>query len=207
MRSAKWLRKCLVVLVSILTFGLVSPSDLHWFAEAEGKNPKKDSQQEAGVQKGYELLNRESPNIGEPLDREAFIRELIMKAETHSYMKFGSKIGPKIGDEFKEVILPKMEEAIEQISLQFPEEELMQLAISEKPASGRGEKIFHIYNEKTNEDIIRFHVRQEKPPQEGYWFNFHYHTHHDKFGTHYELGKIYWDRNTPPKWSNAAEIS
>ncbi len=34
-------------------------------------------------------------------------------------MKFGDKINPKIGDEFKMVILPKMEEAITEMAAQF----------------------------------------------------------------------------------------
>ncbi|MDQ0217980.1 hypothetical protein ELQ35_10985 [Peribacillus cavernae] len=209
MKTAKWLRKSLVVLVSILTFGLISPADLHWLGQAENdKNSKKDSIHEAGSQHNFERLDRESPSyIHEPIDREMFVREMLVHAERNSYVKFGGKIGPKIQDEFKGIILPKMEEAIDHITLQFPEEKLMQLAVSEKPAAGRGEKIFHIYNEQTNEDIIRFHVRQENPPQEGYWFNFHYHTHHDQFLSHYELGKIYWDKNTPPRWGSTTYLS
>jgi hypothetical protein len=208
MRRAKWLRKSLVVLVSILTFGLVTPSDFNWLGQADNaKSPKKNSVQEANPQQSYELLHSERTYTREPIDREMFVSEMLLKAEKNSYMKFGDKIGPKIEDEFKDAILPKMEEAIKHISLQFPEKELMQLAISEKPAPGRGEKIFHIYNEKTHEDIIRFHVRQENPPQEGYWFNFHYHTHHDQFVSHYELGKLYWDKNTPPKWAEPVHLS
>ncbi|RFU60034.1 YpjP family protein [Bacillus sp. V59.32b] len=204
MKAANWLKKSLVVLVSILTFGLVTPSDFQWLAQAEnGKSPKKDSVQEADTQ----FLHNATSYKREPVKRELFVEEMLKKAERNSYMKFGEKINVKIGDEFKEVILPKMEETIDQIALQFPEEELIQLAISEKPATGRGEKIFHIYNETTNEDIIRFHVRQENPPQKGYWFNFHYHTYHDQFITHYELGKLYWDKNTPPKWADNAYLS
>ncbi|MED4798110.1 YpjP family protein, partial [Priestia megaterium] len=49
-------------------------------------------------------------------------------------------------------------------------------------------------------DLIRFHVRRENPPKDGYWFNFHYHAAADNFQKHYDLGKIYWNRNMPPKW-------
>ena len=38
--TKKWLRKSLVVLITILTFGLVTPSDFSWFAEA---HPLKDT--------------------------------------------------------------------------------------------------------------------------------------------------------------------
>ena len=61
-------------------------------------------------------------------------------------------------------------------------------------------KIFHVYNRLTGEDLLRFHVRRDHPPQDGYWFNFHYHTAEDGFQSHHELGSIYWDRNTPPDW-------
>ncbi|RFU65457.1 YpjP family protein [Peribacillus glennii] len=207
MKTTNWLRKFLVVLVSILTFGLVTPTDFHWRAQADGKNLKKDSIQESEVKQGYELLVTESPVYYVPIDRDVFVGEMILKAEEQSFSKFGGKITPKIEDEFKGAILPKIEQAIKQISRQFPDEELMQLAISVKPAAGRGEKIFHIYNEKTNEDVIRFHARQENPPKEGHWFNFHYHTYHDGFSTHYELGRIYWDKNTPPQWSDGSGLS
>lgn len=115
-------------------------------------------------------------------------------------IKFGSKIGPVIADEFQNVILPKIEKALAEVTEQFPEEDLSYLTISEIPSGGRGEKIFHIYNEKTGKDIIRFHVRRDLRPQEGYWFNFHYHTYHDHFEKHYLLGEIFWDKNTPPRW-------
>ncbi|MEW8987992.1 MAG: YpjP family protein, partial [Bacillus sp. (in: firmicutes)] len=83
---------------------------------------------------------------------------------------------------------------------QYPEEDLVHLAISEEPGKGKSEKIFHIKDEKTGEDVIRFHVRRDQPPHEGYWFNFHYHTHHDEYQTHHDLGSIYWAKNTPPNW-------
>src|SRR5690606_5692626 len=89
---------------------------------------------------------------------------------------------------------------IEMTVEQFPDASLEKLAITEKPAGGISEKIFHIYETETNKDIIRFHVRRDKPPLEGYTFNFHYHTYHDQFQTHYALGNIYWDINTRPKW-------
>jgi hypothetical protein len=86
------------------------------------------------------------------------------------------------------------------VAVQFPEESLANLKVTETPGGGLSEKIFHITNSKANEDVIRFHVRRDHPPQQGYWFNFHYHTHHDNFQAHHELGSIYWNKNTPPKW-------
>lgn len=199
--SKKWLRKSLVVLVTILTFGLVTPSDFTWFAEA---HPLKDSN--TGTQEDNELSY--SP-IDEPrtFDRSQCIAILKDKAEENASQKFGEKIQPKINNEFKEMILPKIEVAIEEMASQFPDDQLQSLTISEKPGGGRSEKIFHIYDSNSGKDIIRFHVRQDHIPLEGYWFNFHYHTYHDSFSSHYELGSIYWDTNTPPKWGGTSIIS
>lgn len=198
--TKKWLKKSLVVLISILTFGLVTPSDFTWFAEAQ---PLKDGNN--GVQE--ETLSSYLPNETELFDRKQYIDIFKDKAEEQSYQKFGEKIQPKIDNEFKSVILPKIEAAIEDTASQFPDEELQFLTISEKPSPGRGEKIFHIYDSNSGKDVIRFHVRQDHIPLEGYWFNFHYHTHHDSFLNHYELGSIYWDTNTPPKWSGVSAKS
>jgi len=125
---------------------------------------------------------------------------MLIKAERQSYQKFGPKIKPVIENEFKEVILPSIEKALEEVSGQFPEEDFGYMTISERPSGGTSEKIFHIQNRRTSEDVMRFHVRRDNPPQQGYWFNFHYHTYHDQFQNHYSLGSIYWDKNTPPKW-------
>ena len=48
--TKKWLRKSLVVLVSILTFGLVTPSDFTWFAEAHTlKNVNNRTQEDTEI--------------------------------------------------------------------------------------------------------------------------------------------------------------
>ncbi len=60
--------------------------------------------------------------------------------------------------------------------------------------------MFNIYDEQTGKDLIRFHVRTENRPGEGYYYNFHYHTAEDQFATHHNLGDVYWSKNTPPKW-------
>ncbi|MFD0051939.1 YpjP family protein [Actinomycetes bacterium NPDC127524] len=208
MKGAKWFKKSLIVLVSALTFGLVTPADFNWLGEADSaKHPEKDSQEANSARYGASVQNV-NKNIEEELfSQNDFIQNIVSKGEENAYCKFGGKIKPKIQAEFKAVILPKMEAAISEMATSHQEEELRQLAITENPASGRGEKIFHIYNESNGEDIMRFHVRQENPPQEGYWFNFHYHTYHDQFAAHHDLGRIYWDKNTPPKWSSQGMLS
>ncbi|MFE5430941.1 YpjP family protein [Peribacillus simplex] len=205
MKAAVWFRKSLVILVSVLTFGLVTPSDLAWLAEADSlKDTKKGLVEEEGL--AY-LPSQNSTEREEEFNREEFLSDILNKAEENAFMKFGEKINPKIGDEFKMAILPKMEEAITEMAAQFPDEKLQQLTITEQPSAGRAEKIFHIYDSISGKDIIRFHVRQENPPLEGYWFNFHYHTYHDSFATHYNIGKIYWDKNTPPEWTSKQRLA
>ncbi|CAH0274529.1 hypothetical protein SRABI96_03790 [Peribacillus sp. Bi96] len=205
MKTAVWFRKSLIILVSVLTFGLVTPSDLAWLAEADSlKDAKKGLVEEEGS--AYRASQKPT-ELEDEFDREEFLSGILDKAEENAFMKFGDKIKPKIGDEFKMAIFPKVEEAITEMAAQFPDEKLQQLTITEQPSAGRAEKIFHIYDSTSGKDIIRFHVRQENPPLEGYWFNFHYHTYHDSFATHYDIGKIYWDKNTPPEWTSKQMLS
>ncbi|RBP89097.1 YpjP-like protein [Cytobacillus firmus] len=190
-----WLRKSFVVLVTILTFGLVTPSQAFLYENTSQLKASRASDVE-NSENSAELAEEEDTNF----DKDDFIRQMLIEAEVQSYEKFGAKIGPVIEDEFNDVILPNIEKAIQEVAVQFPEESLAQLKVTETPGGGLSEKIFHITNSKANEDVIRFHVRRDHPPQQGYWFNFHYHTHHDNFQAHHELGSIYWDKNTPPKW-------
>ncbi|MGE8204241.1 YpjP family protein [Heyndrickxia sp. NPDC080065] len=201
----QWLRKSVVVLVSILTFGLVTPAHAIWNGNQDVDKTRQQSSNTSVAQ-----TSSINPHISaredfdnEEIDREQLIHKMMNEAEKQSFEKFGRKISPVIEDEFRQVILPKIQDAIEMTIALYPEEELSSLAITETPSGGVSEKIFHIYNVKTKEDIIRFHVRRDRPPMDGYYFNFHYHTRFDGYQTHYDLGKIYWDKNTPPKWMNS----
>jgi len=208
-----WLRKLFVVIVTVCTFGMVIPQlpiDLQ-------KNIKENS--DLSDQTDRLLVSNEigdgeeseadswqnRANLIENHDEliSAFRAYTIQQAEQLSMMKFGGTIGNVIGDEFKEVILPKIEEAISDMAGKVNEDDLRQLVITENPASGLGEKIFHVYHGNTGKDLIRFHVRRDHPPKEGYWFNFHYHTYEDEFLAHHDMGSIYWDKNTPPHWMSA----
>jgi hypothetical protein len=192
MHLPRWLRKSLVVLITTLTFGLVTPPASLLIDEAKAD----DSSVDAAV------VSSRNAKVEEVrvLTREEFVQQTMEKAIVQSYEKFGEKILPVIEDEFNEIILPRIEEVLVSLAEQYPEEKLVHLVITEKPSGGIGEKIFHIYDKTSGKDIVRFHVRRDHPPQDGYWFNFHYHTYHDSFQTHYELGRIYWAKNTPPKW-------
>ncbi|ETI68454.1 YpjP family protein [Neobacillus vireti] len=193
----KWLRKSLFVVVSALTFGLVTPTQL-----MNNVNVEKPSDRDAFEASATERsLSSTTAFLEESeFDRDKFIENLIKQAENQSYQKFGTRIKPVIENEFREVILPNIEKAVDETAAQFPEENLKNLTITEQPGSGHSEKIFNIKNGETGKDILRFHVRRDNPPKAGYWFNFHYHTYHDDFQNHHELGAIYWAKNTPPKW-------
>ena len=193
----KWLLKSVVVMVSILTFGLVTPAQFVNYINAENQNDR-DVFEAAAPESSY---SQPTAFLEESkFDKEKFMEEIMQQAVEQSYQKFGTKIKPVIENEFREVILPNIETALNQTAAQFPDEDLMNLAITEQPGGGHSEKIFNIKNSLTGKDILRFHVRRENPPQDGYWFNFHYHTYHDEYQSHHDLGSIYWDKNTPPKW-------
>ena len=185
----KWLKKSLVILITALTFGTVAPPA---YLLADDNNEKEHS---------FSSFSSDAVNINNEIHKkEDVIQQLTAQAIDQSYEKFGQKIGPIIQNEFDEIIMPKIEEVLNSLAEQYPKEELQNLTISEKPTGGNSEKIFHIYHSITGEDIIRFHVRRDQPPLEGYYFNFHYHTHHDQFQMHHTLGSIYWSKNTPPRW-------
>ncbi|MBT2737048.1 YpjP family protein [Bacillus sp. ISL-7] len=192
-----WLRKTLFVLVSVLTFGLVTPTQL--INTVNGENlADRDAFEAPSTESHFGQTNTFIEESD--FDKEKFIEELIKQAEFQSYQKFGPRIKPVIENEFREMILPNIETALEEIAVQFPEEDLKNLTITEHPGAGLSEKIFNINNRAIGKEILRFHVRRDNPPQAGYWFNFHYHTYHDNFQNHHELGSIFWAKNTPPKW-------
>lgn len=183
-------------MVAFLTFGLITPTHEIW--EAFDQNPSnRASIGPSGTSTAEaNALPIEQTEI-QPVDHSAL---LVDAAKEQSYIKFGTKIGPKISNEFDSIIFPKMEEAIAMTVEGLDDKSLASLTISEKPSGNYGEKIFNITNNETGMDLIRFHVRTEKRPQDGYFYNFHYHSAEDDFMAHNNLGDIYWEKNTPPKW-------
>ncbi|MBT2639139.1 MULTISPECIES: YpjP family protein [unclassified Bacillus (in: firmicutes)] len=190
-----WLLKSLVVMISIVTFGMVSPAQVNGFLTTTAERSEKSTSAETSFIDSLDVPEDEEA------ERDLFIDRAMREAEQQSFQKFGTKIGPVIEDEFRQSILPNIEMAIETVAFQYPGEKLNSLRITEMPGGGESEKIFHITGDN-GKDIIRFHVRRDQPPKDGFWFNFHYHTYHDDFQTHYELGKIFWAKNTPPKWKS-----
>ncbi|HHW37576.1 MAG TPA: hypothetical protein GXX18_10120 [Bacillales bacterium] len=213
-----WMRKLFVVLVTIFTFGTVVPQlsvdidkNVKENRDVSDQNDRllvvndiealEEIENEEEIDNSWQSLAFSIDNHSDLVS--SFTDYSLIQAEQQSMTKFGFTIGSVIGNEFKQVILPKIEEAIAGLAERIPEDDLRQLVISENPTSGLGEKIFHVYHGNTGKDLIRFHVRRDHPPKEGYWFNFHYHTAEDEFLTHYDMGSIYWDKNTPPHWMSA----
>lgn len=195
----KWVQKTIVVMVALLTFGAISPDHEIWSALQEKGQPK-HSEDPSRIS-DY-VIGLEEPVYSEDGDvySDHSDDSLVLTAKEMAYTKFGTKIGPVIGNEFDEIIFPKIEEAIQMTLAKSGDIHKRKLAISERPAGDYAEKIFNVYDLDTRKDLIRFHVRTEKRPQDGYFFNFHYHVSDDRFVAHHSIGEIYWSKNTPPKW-------
>ncbi|KOF11334.1 hypothetical protein AC739_05705 [Planococcus glaciei] len=194
----KWWQKSLMIAVAVLTLGVISPNHLIWETLLDEK-AHSNSQSSTGNDKQYSFDWIDPSELY--YDTHPSILDTVHKAaEEQAYLKFGTKIGPVIQDEFETAILPNIQRAIDLHFAGMDTETLRKLAISEKPSGDYSEKIFHIYDTETSKDAIRFHVRTEKKPLEGFFFNFHYHVAEDNFQKHIALGDIYWSKNTPPKW-------
>ncbi|MEI3614110.1 YpjP family protein [Pseudogracilibacillus sp. SO30301A] len=200
-----WMRKTFVILIAIMTLGMyVPPVSLNTDA-AESKDISSNSSPSENNEyaKVVDLEESESTFESSSFDSDSdidFASLLITKAQEQTITKLGPKIASQIEDEFTVSILPGIEEVITTIIADAEEDAVPYYAITERPSSGFGERIFHVYDERNKKDVARFHVRRENRPLEGYWFNFHYHLSKDNFEEHYEIGDIYWDKNTPPKW-------
>lgn len=199
----KWVQKSLMAAVAVLTLGWISPSHDIWQQLDNDKSTYSTLDDlKASIPKSPTIEDFQDIQFVAPVEDVVVspIDGLKDAAKEQAYIKFGSRIAPKIGDEFEMNIYPKMLEAIDMTVARLDQETINQLAITEYPSGHYKERIFHIKNSATNEDIIRFHVRTENRLDEGYYYNFHYHTFDDAFATHYNLGEIYWSKNMPPKW-------
>lgn len=191
----RWLQKSLIIAVALLTFGVITPAHDIWSSFQD----KSDSKHAEGPleQTNYDIGFAE-PQLEEQYQSVEDV--FITSAKELSYQKFGTKIGPVITNEFDDLIFPKIDEAIRMTLKNSNDVTTPRLAISERPSGDYSEKIFHVYDKNNNQDLIRFHVRTDKRPQDGYFFNFHYHISEDEFTVHHTIGDIYWSKDTPPKW-------
>lgn len=190
-----WLKKSLVVLISIITFGMVTPQDL---LADQPKNDSQSSKSFSSVQSDYS----ETTEVITVASKEEIIEQLMDDAQKITGAKIGDRLMPRIEREFQGAILPKMEEAITDVIDTYEDGEYQDLMISPAIGKGDGERIFHIMDAATGKDVLCFHVRRDHPPLEGYSFNFHYHTHTDQFETHHMLANVYWGKDTPAKFGS-----
>jgi hypothetical protein len=192
-----WWQKSLMVVVAVLTLGAITPNHMIWESLLDEKGePKSHASQ--GETKAYTIDWIDPSEYY--LTEDVILADFRHAAEQQAYMKFGTRIGPVIDTEFRTRILPAIQEVIDTELSVYGKENLRNLAISEKPSGDHAEKIFHVYHKDSGKDEIRFHVRTEKKPLEGYSFNFHYHLASDNYQRHISIGDIYWSKNTPPKW-------
>ncbi|MBP1970179.1 hypothetical protein J2Z83_002297 [Virgibacillus natechei] len=193
-----WMRKTAVVLITIMTLGMYTPSVLLPTETEEHKGREDSDESVANAVSIADEVDEIDVTL-EP-DDDYFIRAMTEKAKEQTLTKLGPRIVNQVDDDFTEMILPKMEEVLEGILAEAGQDKLEYYGITEHPASGEGERIFNIHDYHKEQDIAKFHVRRENRPLEGYWFNFHYHLSDDSFEKHHLIGEIYWDKNMPPKW-------
>ncbi|RKQ33570.1 YpjP family protein [Oceanobacillus halophilus] len=197
-----WMRKIAVVLITIVTLGIYTPTGLLEINADETKDSLSKSN-----------LNEDRPNTGTNVQQEVkfdiplydvsskeyFITDLMEKAKEQTLLKFGPRMIDRVEDEFTTEILPTMENVLQSV-VDDAGDNYTNYGITEIPSKGYGERIFHVYDYQNEQDIARFHVRRDNRPLEGHYFNFHYHLSSDGFKEHHEIGEIFWDKNTPPKW-------
>lgn len=204
-----WLKRATLVTTAVVTLGLALPAGVTKAEQLDMRSATKpvsevpDKPTILKVEQGYGYSD---PAIDGALTykdffkTEFFLEHTLLQAYEQGIVKFGPKITDKIGEQYEDFILPRFKEVLEEVTADVDTTEIDFLRISNDPAAGMGEKILHVYDERDGSDFVRFHVRRENPPRQGYWFDFHYHLAKDNFEEHYELGKIYWDKNTPPLW-------
>ncbi|RDW16626.1 YpjP family protein [Oceanobacillus chungangensis] len=199
-----WMRKILVALVTVATLGIYVPTELLQVDAEESKDSVASKAEEAVSTSTAEVREEAEVdswlNKDNPYDRDYYIHSLIEKAKDQTITKFGPRIADHVEDDFTAFILPNIEMALQSIMQDADEDVSRYYAITEQPTKGYGEKIFHVYDHLNEQDVARFHVRRDNRPLDGYYFNFHYHLSKDGFKEHHEIGEIFWDKNTPPKW-------
>ena len=201
----QWIKKIAAVMITIVTLGIYIPPG---FLTSDIDQDKQNLASKSNVDEALFSVETESidniydepSNLDETDNQDTFVHIMTEQAKEQTLTKFGAKISNKVENEFMTTILPHMEFVLGMILDEIGEEESIYFGITENPTAGYGEKIFNIYDYRTQRDIARFDVRRENRPLDGYCFSFHYHLSKDNFEKHYELGDIFWDKNMPPKW-------
>lgn len=214
----QWLLKTFVAIVTVLTLGTVVPtvnyhSDTRPSRYDSGSPQSQSEQSELIIPQTKAVIDKESEedsnedwatiamNCTSKDDMLAQLEQFTEKeAVNQGFLKFGDTIASEIGDTYTNEIAPKFADAVATLGAATDADTLKHLAVSHNPAAGTGERILNLYDERTGKEWIKFHVRRDHPPLDGYYFTFHYHTNNDNFQAHHEVGKVYWDKNMPPNW-------
>ncbi|MDL4843101.1 YpjP family protein [Aquibacillus rhizosphaerae] len=196
-----WIKKISVILITFMTLGVyIPPTYLNTNAQSDeffSENADLNDDQLIPIAE----LETEEESVVEDLDSTEYLTSIIVEqAKNQTISKLGPRIISRIEADFTSNILSNMEEVVSMILADVGEDEFQYYGITEEPSPGYGEKIFNLYNYRSNQDIAKFHVRRDNRPGEGYWFNFHYHLSNDGFEEHYAIGEIYWSKDTPPRW-------
>ena len=137
----KWLYKTLVATVALCTFGMITPNHEIWANFEDDRNAK--SVLEHNIRNSVSSAYQLDDFIFEKNEQQT-IESFIGAAKEQAYVKFGTRVGPVIEDEFETNIFPKIEEAIGATVARLGDDRLRSLAITEKPSGEYAEKIFHI---------------------------------------------------------------
>lgn len=189
----QWLQRIMIASVAVLTLGVITPDHEIWTNFQDKNDSNETGNHAAGMDYSVELHDTTDTRTNGYTEEQ----QLVAHARLLTYEKFGQRIGPVIQDEFDSEIFPRIEVVIQTTVHNAVDR---RLAITEQPSGDYAEKIFHVHDKTANQDLIRFHVRTEKRPGDGYFYNFHYHVAEDGFVAHHSVGDIYWSKNTPPKW-------
>src|SRR5699024_5422312 len=128
-----WMRKFAVAFVAFITLGLYIPS-FDVTAEVDKEEKTFDSS------KGHIVAEHTTTYEIEEVD---YAEALIEKAKAQTSVKFGPKIENQLEDEFKEVILPKMEETLTSIFTEAGEDRLPFYEITEIGRASCREKVLN----------------------------------------------------------------
>lgn len=196
-------KKILVALTTVATLGMYTPTALLEVQADEAKENVPNSDLSEDTARTSVAVHQEEaidlPSEPTIHQKDYFINNMLNQAKDQTMAKFGPRMVSKVEDDFTDQILPAMESVLAML-VEDAGEDYIHYEIRETPSKGYGEKIFHVYDHRKGQDVARFDVRRENRPLEGYYFSFHYHLSKDGFKEHHEIGDLYWDKNTPPKW-------
>ncbi|QGH33011.1 hypothetical protein GI584_02630 [Gracilibacillus salitolerans] len=196
-----WMKKLTVLLVTILTLGLYVPP-IYINADVDlGKKdlePSEDRPKQVDEEGIEDSITEENLILED--SNQLYLQELNHLAKDQVQAKLGTKISAKINNDVNQVVLPNLVMVLDKLYEEIGEDESQYLMVAEEPSAGYGERIFNLYNVKEKENVAKFHVNRLRRPQDGYYFQFHYHLQDDQFEEHFPIGEVYWGKDTPPKW-------